>query len=247
MTELLHVQNLDVRYGKTLAAGQVNLSVPTGGVLALLGANGAGKSSILKAIAGLVEAQGEIHFDSRDISRLSARERVRQGIVYVPEGREIVTELTVDENLVLGGFFLDTRTRAARRAMMLDLFPEIAKHIKAPAWMLSGGEQQMLAIGRALMSAPRLLLLDEPSLGLAPLLIRRMFERLMEIRSANGLTILLVEQSFRMTLRVADTVCFVRNGQILGVRESADLEKSASLAEVLEAYLGAAQPAPGMA
>jgi branched-chain amino acid transport system ATP-binding protein len=242
MTDLLAVHGLNVRYGKTHAADDVGFTLPTGGVLALLGANGAGKSSILKAIAGLVEALGEVTFDGRDISRLSARERVRLGIVYVPEGREIVTELSVDENLRLGGFFLDARTLASRRARMLELFPEIQKHIKSPAWMLSGGEQQMLAIGRALMSNPRLILLDEPSLGLAPLLIRRVFDRLMEIKAETGLSVLLVEQSFRMTLRVADAVCLVRSGQIIGTRKTADLDASTSLAEVLESYLGALQP-----
>ena len=243
MTELLAVNRLNVRYGKTLAAEQVDLKVPQGGVVALLGANGAGKSSILKAIAGLVEADGSLVFDGEDVSRLSERARVKRGIVYVPEGREIVTELSVDENLALGGFHLDGRTRAARRATMLDLFPEIAKHVRSPAWILSGGEQQMLAIGRALMSGPRLLLLDEPSLGLAPLLIRRVFERLMRIKAETGLSVLLVEQSFRMTLKVADTVCFVRNGQIVGVRRTSELDASASRAEALEAYLGAGQPA----
>ncbi len=243
MTDLLSVRRLGVRYGKAAAVEQVDLAVPPGGVVALIGANGAGKSSILKAIAGLVDAEGQVSFDGYDVSRMSVRERVRRGIVYVPEGREIVSTLTVDENLALGGFFLDARTKAARRAAMLELFPEIAKHINAPAWMMSGGEQQMLAIGRALMSAPRLLLLDEPSLGLAPLLIRRVFERLMHIRTETGLSILLVEQSFRMTLRVADTICFVRHGHIVGVRKASDLDTSASRAEVLEAYLGAGQPA----
>ncbi len=243
MTDLIDVRRLDVRYGQTLAAEQVDLTVPQGGVVALLGANGAGKSSILKAIAGLVESEGTIVFDGADITRLTDRARVKRGIVYVPEGREIVTELSVDENLALGGFHLDGRTRAARRAVMLDLFPEIAKHIRSPAWILSGGEQQMLAIGRALMSGPRLLLLDEPSLGLAPLLIRRVFERLMKIKAETGLSVLLVEQSLRMTLKVADTVCFVRNGQIVGVRKASDLDASASRAEVLEAYLGGGQAA----
>jgi branched-chain amino acid transport system ATP-binding protein len=247
MTDLLSVRGLDVRYGKTLAAERVEFGFPAGSVFALLGANGAGKSSILKAIAGLVEAQGEVVFDGRDVSRLSARQRVGLGIVYVPEGREIVTDLTVEENLALGGYFLDSRTLAARRSQMLDLFPEIAQRAKAPAWMLSGGEQQMLAIGRALMSSPRLLLLDEPSLGLAPLLIRRVFERLMRIKEESGLSILLVEQSFRMTLRVADAVCFVRNGQILGTRKASELDTSTSLAEVLEAYLGGGAPAAVLA
>jgi branched-chain amino acid transport system ATP-binding protein len=245
MTDLLTARRLDVRYGQTLAAEQIDLVLPRGEVLALLGANGAGKSSILKAIAGLVEARGEIIFDSRDISRSSVRERVRRGIVYVPEGREIVTDLTVDENLTLGGFFLDTRARASRRAIMLDLFPEIASRLKSPAWMLSGGEQQMLAIGRALMSSPRLLLLDEPSLGLAPLLVRRMFERLMRIKAESGLAILLVEQSFRVTLRISDAVCFIRNGRVVGTRKASELTESGSRAEALEAYLGVEQSASG--
>ena len=247
MTDLLSIRGLDVRYGKTLAAEKVEFGFPAGSVFALLGANGAGKSSILKAIAGLVEAQGEVVFDGRNVSRLSARERVGLGIVYVPEGREIVTDLTVEENLALGGYFLDSRTLAARRSQMLDLFPEIAQRAKSPAWMLSGGEQQMLAIGRALMSSPRLLLLDEPSLGLAPLLIRRVFERLMRIKQETGLSILLVEQSFRLTLRVADEVCFVRNGRILGTRRASELDTSTSLAEVLEAYLGGGAPAAATA
>ncbi|MBA4788365.1 MAG: ABC transporter ATP-binding protein [Pseudomonadota bacterium] len=247
MTDLLEVRRLNVRYGRTLAAEGVDLAVPQGGVLALLGANGAGKSSILKAVAGLIEADGELVFDGQDISRLSERERVRRGIVYVPEGREIVTELSVDENLALGGYHLDRRTCATRRGAMLELFPEIAKHIKSPAWMLSGGEQQMLAIGRALMSGPRLLLLDEPSLGLAPLLIRRVFERLMRIKAETGLSVLLVEQSFRMTLKVSDTVCFVRNGRIVGTRRAADLTDTTSRAEVLEAYLGAGDVTLGAA
>jgi branched-chain amino acid transport system ATP-binding protein len=125
---------------------------------------------------------------------------------------------------------------------MLELFPEIAGRLHSPAWMLSGGEQQMLAIGRGLMSAPQLLLLDEPSLGLAPLLIRRVFERLVRIKQETGLAIILVEQNFRMTMKVADAMYFVRNGSIVGHRTAADLNTAASRAEVVEAYLGAGQP-----
>ena len=162
MSELFSAHGLSVRYGVARAVENVELAVPEKGVVALLGANGAGKSSTLKAIAGLVAAEGELRFAGEDIGALAARQRVRRGIVYVPEGRQIVGALTVAENLLLGGFFLDAQTQRQRRDLMLELFPEIAGRLKSPAWMLSGGEQQMLAIGRGLMSAPRLLLLDEP-------------------------------------------------------------------------------------
>jgi branched-chain amino acid transport system ATP-binding protein len=244
MTELFSARGLGVRYGVARAVENVDLTVPEKGVVALLGANGAGKSSILKAIAGLIPAEGEMWFAGENLRTLAARQRVRRGIVYVPEGRQIVGSLTVAENLLLGGFFLDARTLARRRDLMLELFPEIASRLKAPAWMLSGGEQQMLAIGRGLMSAPRLLLLDEPSLGLAPLLIRRVFERLVTIKQETGVEIILVEQNFRMTMKVADALYFVRNGSIVGHRSAADLKTKESRAEVVEAYLGAGQPAP---
>jgi branched-chain amino acid transport system ATP-binding protein len=241
MDELLSVRGLGVRYGVARAVENVDLTVPERGVIALLGANGAGKSSILKAVAGLVPADGELRFAGEDIRGLAARQRVRRGIVYVPEGRQIVVTLTVAENLLLGGFHLDARTQRQRRELMLALFPEIAGRLNAPAWMLSGGEQQMLAIGRGLMSAPRLLLLDEPSLGLAPLLIQRVFERLVTIKQETGLAIILVEQNFRMTMKVADSLYFVRNGDIIGHRRAADLASAASRAEVVETYLGAGQ------
>jgi branched-chain amino acid transport system ATP-binding protein len=244
MAELFSARGLSVRYGAARAVDHVDLEVPEKGVVALLGANGAGKSSILKAIAGLVPAEGELQFLGEDIAPLAARQRVRRGIVYVPEGRQIVGALTVAENLLLGGFFLDARTQRERCELMLELFPEIANRLKSPAWMLSGGEQQMLAIGRGLMSAPRLLLLDEPSLGLAPLLIRRVFERLVKIKQDTGLAIVLVEQNFRMTMKVADDLYFVRNGTVVGHRSAAALATEASRAEVVEAYLGAGQPAP---
>jgi branched-chain amino acid transport system ATP-binding protein len=244
MTELFSAQGLGVRYGVARAVENVDLTVPENGVVALLGANGAGKSSILKAIAGLIPAEGKMSFAGEDLGPLSARQRVRRGIVYVPEGRQIIGALTVAENLLLGGFFLDGRTLRRRREAMLELFPEIAGRIHSPAWMLSGGQQQMLAIGRGLMSAPRLLLLDEPSLGLAPLLIRRVFERLVTIKRDTGLAIILVEQNFRMTMKVADVMYFVRNGIVVGHRRAAELNTPASRAEVIEAYLGAGQPTP---
>jgi branched-chain amino acid transport system ATP-binding protein len=244
MTELFAASRLCVSYGVARAVENVDIAVPEKGVVALLGANGAGKSSILKAIAGLIPAEGEMRFAGEDLGPLAARQRVRRGIVYVPEGRQIVGSLTVAENLLLGGFFLDAHTQRQRRDLMLELFPEIAGRLKSPAWMLSGGEQQMLAIGRGLMSAPRLLLLDEPSLGLAPLLIRRVFERLMTIKQETGLAIILVEQNFRMTLKIAEQLYFLRNGVIVGRRHAAELATEQSRAEVVEAYLGAGQPVP---
>ena len=244
MTELFSASRLCVSYGVARAVENIDLAVPEKGVVALLGANGAGKSSILKAIAGLTPSEGEMRLAGEDLRPLAARQRVRRGIVYVPEGRQIVASLTVAENLLLGGFFLDAHTQRQRRDLMLELFPEIAGRLKSPAWMLSGGEQQMLAIGRGLMSAPRLLLLDEPSLGLAPLLIRRVFERLMTIKQETGLAIILVEQNFRMTLKIAEQLYFLRNGAIVGRRNASELATEASRAEVVEAYLGAGQPMP---
>ena len=212
MSELLRTQGVSVRYGALPAVRAVDIVVGSGAVVALLGANGAGKSTILKAIAGLIPAQGDIVFDGQSINALSTRQRVRRGIVYVPEGREIVASLSIGEHLTLGGFHLDGRTLRERSEMVLGLFPEIASRVRSPAWMLSGGEQQMLAIGRALMAGPRLLLLDEPSLGLAPLLVKRVFERLDTIRKMSALSVILVEQNFRITMSLADDVYFVRSG-----------------------------------
>ncbi len=243
MSDLLSVRGLTVRYGVARAVENIDLDVPERSIVALLGANGAGKSSILKAIAGLIGAEGEIRFAGHDISRTPARQRVRRGVVYVPEGREIVGALSVAENLLLGGYYLDAATRSRRESLMLGLFPEIANRLKSPAWMLSGGEQQMLAIARGLMSQPRLLLLDEPSLGLAPLLIKRVFERLVAIKSETNLAIVLVEQNFRMTMKVADSMYFVRNGSVVGRRSAGDMTDAADRAAVLEAYLGTGQAA----
>jgi len=181
-SDLLRVEGLTVRYGAGPVVHGIALGMAGATVAALLGANGAGKSSTLRAIAGLEPAQGRVLFDGQDISGWSSARRFRAGIAYVPEGRAIVTDLSVADNLTLGSYFVDAATRARRRQVVLDFFPEIANRLKAPAGLLSGGEQQMLAIGRGLMSAPRLLLLDEPSLGLAPLLVARVYERLAAIQ-----------------------------------------------------------------
>jgi len=244
MTSLLSVKNLSVYYGaEALAVERVSFDVATGGVTALLGANGAGKTSIMKAVAGLVPAQGDVIFDGSPMQQLPTRERVRRGIVYVPEKREIVGDLTVRENLVLGGYHIPRTARQARIEMVLDLFTEIANKADGPAWRLSGGEQQMLAIGRSLMAGPRLLLLDEPSLGLAPLLVRRVFERLSTIRRETNLAIMLVEQNLRMTMRLCDEIHFLRGGRIVGQRRAEELQSEAARQEAIDAYLGASAAA----
>ena len=242
MTDLLRVEGLEVRYGAATAVRGIGLAVPQRGTVGLLGANGAGKSTVLKAIAGLVpKAAGRVLLEGTDITAQDTRALVRAGIVYVPEGREIVPNLSVDENLVLGGFHLDRATRRQRRDMVLGIFTEIAGRAGSPAWRLSGGEQQMLAIGRALMAGPRLLLLDEPSLGLAPLLVRRVFEKLATVRAETGLAMILVEQNFRLTVRVSDAVHFMRGGRMLGRREAAELREPAAMEEAIAAYLGAGE------
>jgi branched-chain amino acid transport system ATP-binding protein len=245
MTNLLSVRGLSVFYGaKAQAVEGVSFEVAPGRVVALLGANGAGKSSIMKSIAGLIPSEGDVTFDGASITRLPVRERVRRGIVYVPERREIVGDLSVRENLVLGGYQVSGGERRKRLDMVLDLFPEIANKVDGGAWRLSGGEQQMLAIGRGLMSGPRLLLLDEPSLGLAPLLVRRVFERLEAIRKEGNLAIVLVEQNLRMTMRLCDDLHFLRSGRIVGHRTADDLQGETARQQAIDAYLGATSVEP---
>lgn len=240
MTSLLSVRNLSVFYGAGAQAVEtVNFEVEPGKVTALLGANGAGKSSIMQAIAGLIPSKGDILYEGVSIGSLPVRERVRRGIVYVPERREIVGDLSVRENLILGGYQISSTERRKRMDAVLELFPEIANKLNGGAWRLSGGEQQMLAIGRGLISGPRLLLLDEPSLGLAPLLIRRVFERLGTIRGSGDLAIVLVEQNLRMTMRLCDDLYFLRSGRIVGYRRADELRDEAARQQAIDAYLGA--------
>ncbi|HYG42976.1 MAG TPA: ABC transporter ATP-binding protein [Bordetella sp.] len=244
---LLQVDGLTVRYGAGPVVHGIRLNVADGMVAALLGANGAGKSSVLRAIAGLEPAQGQMWFDGLDITALPAAQRFRHGIVYVPEGRAIVGDLSVAENLTLGSYFVDARTRARRQQMVLDFFPEIADRLKSPAGLLSGGEQQMLAIGRGLMSGPRLLLLDEPSLGLAPLLVARLYERLAAIQREHKLAALLVEQSFHVAAKLAVCAWVMRHGHIVGELDAQALHSREGRQRAVEAYLGARQDAAPVA
>ena len=196
---LLEVEDLRVRYGAVEAVHGVSFAVNGGEVTALIGANGAGKSSTLAAISGLVPAQGRIRFDGRDIAGAPPHVIVRAGVVQVPEGREILAQMTVEENLLMG---LRRRDRA-ELSSAYERFPILRERRALLAGTLSGGEQQMLAIARALLARPRLLLLDEPSLGLAPLVVKRVFETLGALK-AQGVTMLLVEQNALRALRLAN-------------------------------------------
>ncbi len=230
---LLECRALDVRYGRNHAVKAVDLSLEAGEIVTVLGANGAGKSSLLKAIQGTVKAGGTILFDGRDVSRWSAPKRVREGLVLVPEGRQIFVSLTVHENLQMGAY--TRRGEISREAdAIYERFPNLAERRHMPASVLSGGEQQMLAIGRALLARPKLMMLDEPSLGLSPLLVQQLFTLIEEL-NREGLTILLVEQNASMALRTA------HRGHVL---ELANTVLRGSAAELMsdsrleEAYLG---------
>ena len=228
---LLSVRHLDTRYGGVRALDGVSLEVAAGEAVAILGPNGAGKTTLLRTLAGLVRpAGGSVVFEGRDVTGRPAEQLVRDGIALVPEGRGMFAGLSVHDNLVLGAY-----CRRGERGLddIYALFPILAERGRQRAGTLSGGEQQMLAIGRALMARPRVLMLDEPSLGLAPLAVRQVFERLSELRD-RGTTILLVEQNVRAALRVATRGYVLRRGAVV-------LEAAAGRlldANVVRAYLG---------
>ena len=235
---LLSVEDITATYGAVAAIRGVNLSVRAGEVVALLGANGAGKSSMLRSISGIVRPRaGCIRLDATVISRLPPARIVRLGIGHCPEGRRIFGSLTAAENLRLGAAARDDRAAVAEdRERMLALFPILRERQQQPAGTLSGGEQQMLALARALMARPRLLLLDEPSLGLAPLLVQQIFRRLAELKAA-GTTMLLVEQNIAVALDLADRADVLRTGEVSLEGSAAELK--ANYERVAEAYLGA--------
>jgi branched-chain amino acid transport system ATP-binding protein len=233
---LLRVAGLEVAYGSVPAVAGVGLEVPQGDIRAILGANGAGKSSTIKAILGLVKARaGSIEFDGRPIQGMPTHRIHQLGIAWVPEGRQLFSTLTVHENLEMGAF---ARGDAARLPAKVDevfaLFPRLKERRAQVAGSLSGGEQQMLAIARALMAEPRLLLMDEPSLGLAPKVVQRLFEQIQEI-NARGLSILMVEQNARQALRIARYAYLLEVGRVVGAGPSRELEASESVKRV---YLG---------
>lgn len=232
---LLDIKNLTVNYGGICAVKSVNLSVEEKTIVALLGANGAGKTTILRTVSGLVKAsEGEIMFGKKNIVGWKPHRVAAAGIAQSPEGRLILSGLTTEENLRVGGYRVGKKELKNNFERVYDLFPVLKERRKQQADTLSGGEQQMLAIGRALMSSPGLLLLDEPSLGLAPLIVREIFQTLLKIRS-DGTTILMVEQNALQTLKIADYAFVLELGKISASGKAQDLLKDDKL---VDAYLG---------
>jgi branched-chain amino acid transport system ATP-binding protein len=232
---MLRVDGLDVAYGPVRALEGVSFEVPEGSITAVLGANGAGKTTLLRTLSGLVRPRaGSVRLDGGELTRMAVERIVRRGMVHVPEGRGIIEELTVEENLRLGGLWRDGRGRDGFDEVF-ELFPRLAERRERQATTLSGGERQMLAIGRALMARPRLLLLDEPSLGLAPQLAARIMGVLRRLRDERGLTVLLVEQNAKGALSVADRGIVLSLGRIVAEDEPATL---AADDQLRHAYLG---------
>jgi branched-chain amino acid transport system ATP-binding protein len=232
----LEVRRLTARYGPVVAVRDVDLRVDEGEIVALLGANGAGKTTTLMSIVGLHRARtGTIELDGSEIGHLPPERVVRRGVGLVPEGRRVFAGLTVAENLRLGAAAAGRARDDARRERLLELFPALRERLRLPAASLSGGEQQQLAIARALMSGPRLLLLDEPTLGLAPKLVRLVFDLIARLREEEGVTILLVEQNVHQALRCCDRAYLMRVGGIEAEGTPADLRRDR---RIDEAYLG---------
>ncbi len=235
---MLELRNVETFYDKVKVLNGLSLQLEAGTITGIIGNNGAGKSTTLNTIMGLIDDQpdkGSIHFEGRPIQRLNTEAIVARGIGYVPEGREVFPELSVYDNLRAGAWLQRSATSIRRRLEeMLVLFPALASRQKQQAGTLSGGEQQMLAIARALMNHPRLLILDEPSLGLAPLLIADIFRLIAEI-NRQGTTVLLVEQNARMTFAIADYVHILENGRFVQSGLASELQRNE---DVMEFYLG---------
>jgi branched-chain amino acid transport system ATP-binding protein len=232
---LLEITGLSAHYGRIRALDGVSVEIGEGELVALVGANGAGKTTLLRVISGIRPASaGRVLFDGEDITRLSTDRRVRRGIVQVPEGRQVFAPMRVEENLLMGGYTRGAAERQEALALQYERFPALAAARNKPAGMLSGGQQQMLAVARALMGKPRLLLLDEPSLGLAPKLVDEVFDTVTALREA-GVTVFIVEQNAFQALSIADRGYVMETGQVV----LADTGKALlTNARVKEAYLG---------
>ena len=235
---MLEVRALTVRYGRALAVEDVTFDVPANAVVAVIGPNGAGKTTLLRAISGLLHAsQGTVSFAGRMLNGLAPHAIVREGLVHCPEGRRPFPELAVIENLLLGAPLWPARSEAlARLDEIFELFPRLKERQRQLAGTLSGGEQQMLAFGRALMCRPKLLMLDEPSMGLAPMVVEEVFAAIGKIR-AMGITVLLVEQNVELALETCQSVAVLDHGRIVFRGESGELMRNARLKEI---YLGLA-------
>lgn len=234
---MLEIKDLQIHYGAIKAIRNINLSVPEGSIVTLIGSNGAGKTSTLRAISGIIKvAGGSITYNGENITNLHPEKIVKMGICQSPEGRLIFSNLTVEENLLMGAY-----TRKDKQGIKDDLefvfsfFPRLKERIKQLGGTLSGGEQQMLAISRALMSKPKVLLLDEPSLGIAPLLVKTIFEKIVALNHSTGITILLVEQNANLALSIANYGYVLETGEIILEGKADELAKNE---EVRKAYLG---------
>ena len=234
---MLHLENLQVRYGAIAAIKGISLSVEQGKIVTLLGTNGAGKTTTLRTISGLVKAAGgHIRFNGADITNKPAHEIVAIGIGQAPEGRMIFANLTVKENLEMGAYIRKDKPEIMKDfEFVLSIFPRLKERLKQPGGTLSGGEQQMLAISRALMTRPKLLMLDEPSLGIAPILVKTIFEKIVEINKQLGMTILLVEQNAHLALHIADYAYVLETGQLVIEGKASEIAKNE---DVRKAYLG---------
>lgn len=239
---MLTLTNMQIVYDRVIeAVRDVSLEVPEGRLVALLGSNGAGKSTLLKAISNVLFPEkgevlhGQIKFRGRDIGNTSANEIVRAGIIHVPEGRRLFPHMTVEENLLMGGYTASITALNDALDKVYTMFPRLKERRKGTAGYLSGGEQQMVAVGRALIGKPKLLLLDEPSLGLAPQIIEEIFETIIRLRKEEGMSILLVEQNAALALEIADYAYIMENGRIVLDGTAAEISGNA---DVKEFYLG---------
>lgn len=234
---MLSVEGLTARYGSITGLRDASLVVQAGEIVGVIGPNGAGKTTLLNTIVGLVRpVEGSVSLEGEDVTGLAPESMLRRGVALVPEQRRLFAELTVDENLIVGGVTCDGTQRAERIRNVRELFPILAERATMPAGYLSGGEAQQLAIARAMMSGPRLLLMDEPTLGLAPTLVSMVFDLALQLRAA-GTTLVIVEQNARRLLEIADRVYLLRTGNIVAEAAGAELRNRADLFDV---YLGAA-------
>ena len=232
---MLKIKNLNVSYGSIKAIRNIDININSGETVCLIGSNGAGKSSLLNAISMLISYEGTISYRDKEIKQYTTTQLVKSGLVMVPEGRRIFSKLTVVENLEMGGFVLkDKRKRMTMIEKYLSMFPILSERKNQLAGNLSGGEQQMLAMARALMSSPSLLLLDEPTMGLSPVMVLKLFEIIKKIRE-EGTTILLVEQNAKIAIKLCDRGYVMNNGEITMSGSSPELENNE---QIKEAYLG---------